>query len=117
MEIKTEEYSITYDVASASVTCQGSLFLSPEEYEPILQLLTKAAEDKKWSKTFTMDIRELQFLNSSGINTLIKFLTYVSETESLKFQLVIKGQKNNLFHDKLLRNFKCMIPTLGVELS
>ena len=45
MEIKTEDYRICYDPATATVSFVGSLRLrGPTEYEPILQLLGKVAD-------------------------------------------------------------------------
>ncbi|MDM8560027.1 hypothetical protein [Candidatus Parabeggiatoa sp. HSG14] len=118
MDIKTEEYNIIYDSTTTTVVCDGSLFLnSIKEYEPILELFKKAAEENKFSKTFTVDLRELQFLNSSGINMMIKFVSHVAEGASFKFKLVVKGQKENLFHEKLLKNFQCLMPSLVVQLE
>ena len=68
MDITREDYQVQYDEAAATVRCSGSFRLHGDEYKPMLDLLGHAADTK--SAMLTLDVRELQFLNSSGINTL-----------------------------------------------
>jgi hypothetical protein len=75
MDITREDYQVQYDEAAATVRCSGSFRLHGDEYKPMLDLLGHAADIK--SAMLTLDVRELQFLNSSGINTLSKFVLQV----------------------------------------
>ena len=117
MEIKTDKYSITYDSTIATVTCNGSLLLNgAKEYEPILQLLNKAAEQQQ-PNTLTVDLRKLKFLNSSGINTMTKFVINVCDIKELDLELVFVGYRNVAWQNKLLQNLQRLMPTLKAELE
>src|SRR6478672_8369539 len=64
MDIVHDDYQVHYDAATATVICQGSFRLrGTEEYAPILQVLTAAADAQP--ALLTLDLRTLQFLNSS----------------------------------------------------
>src|SRR5438128_5109206 len=53
----------------------------------LLQVLTAAADAHP--ATLTLDLRTLQFLNSSGINTLAKFVLHARQSTAT--QVVLKG--------------------------
>ncbi|RKZ37521.1 MAG: hypothetical protein DRQ49_16115 [Gammaproteobacteria bacterium] len=117
MEIKTDKYNITYDLANATVTCKGSLLLNgAKEYEPILQLLNQAAEQQQ-PNSLTIDIRELKFLNSSGINMMTKFVINVSDIKSLELNLIVIAYKKIVWQEKLSKNLRRLMPTLLVKLE
>jgi hypothetical protein len=114
MEIKTENYSIGYDSATQTVICQGSLRLSGmEEYEPIVQLLNDVVDQKP--STITLNLQELEFLNSSGINVLSKFAIKVRQKGNI--QMLIKGSKNIPWQGKSLKNLQRLMPSLQLELK
>ena len=76
MEIKTQDYRICYDPSTTTVSFVGSLRLSgPAEYAPIVQLLGSIASVE--SAKITLNLQQLEFLNSSGINMLSKFIIEV----------------------------------------
>ena len=114
MEIQANDYRIGYDLAEATVTCQGSLRLSGmEEYEPIIQFLNDVAETEP--PQIVLDLRQLQFLNSSGINMLSKFAIKVRQKGNI--QMLIKGSKQIPWQGKSLRNLVRLMPTLQLELE
>ena len=109
MDITHEDYQVHYDEANAVVRCQGSFRLhGGEEYQPILDLLIAAADDKP--QTLTLDVRELQFLNSSGINTLSKFILRVRNHQVS--QVLIQGSARFPWQEKSLKNFQRLLPGL-----
>ena len=117
MEIKADKYSIVYDHDTATISCTGSLLLNgAKEYEPILQLLNMAAEQQQ-QKTLTIDLRELKFLNSSGINMMTKFVINVSDIKSLDIELVVIGSKKIAWQEKLSKNLRRLMPTLKAKLE
>jgi len=117
MEIKNDKYSITYDLANATVTCKGSLLLNGvKEYEPILQLFNQTAEQQQ-PNSLTVDIRELKFLNSSGINMMTKFVINVSDIKSLDLELIVVGYKKIAWQEKLSKNLRRLMPALVVNLE
>lgn len=113
MEIKTEDYSVVLDEASSTVVCKGSFRLNgTEEYAPIVQLLNSAADSQP--EVITLDLTELQFLNSSGINVLSKFV--ISIRQRSKIGLTIKGAKKIPWQGKSLLNLQRLMPALKLEL-
>ena len=114
MDIVHDDYQVHYDAATATVLCQGSFRLrGTEEYAPILQVLTAAADAKP--ATLTLDLRTLRFLNSSGINTLSKFVLHVRESNVT--QVVMKGSHLFPWQAKSLKNFQRLLPGLHLEIE
>ncbi len=114
MEITHDDYVVRYDPATATVVCQGSFRLQgSEEYAPILQLLTEAADAKP--ATLVLDLRALRFLNSSGINTLSKFVLQVRKHNAS--QVVVKGSSQFPWQQKSLKNFQRLLPGLQLEIE
>jgi hypothetical protein len=114
MDITHNDYQVYYDEASAIITCHGLFRLRDgTEYQPILDLLIEAADTK--AETLTLDVRELQFLNSSGINTLSKFILQVRKHKAS--QVVMQGSYTHPWQKKSLSNFQKLLPTLRLEIE
>ena len=114
MDIVHADYEVHYDAATATVVCQGSFRLrGTEEYAPILQVLTAAADAQP--ATLTLDLRTLQFLNSSGINMLAKFVLHARQYKAT--QVVMKGSYHFPWQEKSLRNFQRLLPRLYLEME
>jgi hypothetical protein len=114
MEINRKDYSVLYDCVTETVTCSGSFRLSQmEEYAPIVQLLNDVAEREP--KTITLDLRKLEFLNSSGINILSKFVIKVRQQKNT--QIVVKGSQQIPWQGKSLKNLQRLMPLLHLELE
>ena len=114
MEIKTDEYNVAYNSDTATTICKGSFLLSSaEEYAPILQILNTAAEQQP--KQLTLDVKELEFLNSSGINMFTKFVISVRKKTTL--QLVTIGYEGIPWQVRLLKNLQRLLPTLKLKLE
>jgi hypothetical protein len=117
MELKADKYSVVYDPDTAMVTCKGSLLLNgAKEYEPLLQLFNMAAEQQQ-PNSLTIDLRELKFLNSSGINMMTKFVINVGDIKALDIELMVIGCKNIAWQDKLLKNLRRLMPTIKTKLE
>ncbi|MEK8018789.1 MAG: hypothetical protein VSS75_018100 [Candidatus Parabeggiatoa sp.] len=114
MKIETEDYSVTYHPETAIVVCKGSLLLSgTEEYAPILDLLNTAADEQ--STKLIVDVKELEFLNSSGINTFTKFVVKVRKKQTLQLETV--GYGSIPWQVRLLKNLQRLLPTLALQLE
>jgi hypothetical protein len=113
MEIKHDDYTVTYNPEIATITCSGSFRLRGVEYADILDLLKQVADAKP--DTITLDVRELQFLNSSGINSLSKFVIQVRNHKVS--QMVIKGSGRIPWQTKTLKNFQRLLPGLQLEIE
>jgi len=113
MEIKTEDYRICYDPSTATVSFVGSLRLSgPEQYAPIVQLLGEVADVEPTK--ITLNLQQLEFLNSSGINMLSKFIIEVRKKGGV--QMAVQGSQRIAWQGKSLRNFHRLMPGLQLEL-
>ena len=114
MEIKTENYQVTYDEASHNIVFDGSLRLNGSaEYEPISKLLNEVAQQEP--EKMVLDLRELNFLNSSGISILSKFVISVRKRKNI--QMVVIGAKKNPWQGKSLKNLQRLMPSLKLELE
>ncbi len=114
MEIHGDNYDINYDSGTATLTCSGSLRLyGPTEYAPILELLNGVVEERP--PAITLNVRDLKFLNSSGINTLSKFVIKVRDLK--ESGLVVQGSSLFSWQGKSLKNLQRLMPELTLELE
>lgn len=112
MEIKTEDYNIFYDPETVSAKFQGSLRLSGmDEYGPIIDLLNLMAE--KEPPKMTLDLRQLEFLNSSGISMLSKFVIKVRQKKDVT--ILVLGSKSIPWQGKSLKNLQRLMPELTLD--
>jgi hypothetical protein len=113
MEIKNEDYSVIYDPATTTVNFQGSLRLSGmAEYAPIVELLDRTLETNP--DCITLNLEKLEFLNSSGINVLSKFVIKVRQKKTVR--TIVRGNQNILWQAKSLKNLQRLMPSLQLEL-
>jgi hypothetical protein len=111
VQIKTDDYTIRYEPEVATVFFQGLLRLDGmEEYQPIMDVLLNAIEK---SPTFTINLRELEFLNSSGISMLSMFVVKARDTG--RVDLVFQGSEKILWQTKSLKNLQRLMPKLKLE--
>lgn len=114
MEIKTEDYQICYDPETKTVIWQGLLQLSDmDEYAPIVDLLDGAAHSEPL--TLRLDLRGLEFLNSSGINMLSRFVIKVRQRQDAC--VIVQGSKKITWQGKSLKNLQRLMPSLQLELE
>ena len=111
-EIRREDYLVTYHPESATIILQGVLRLQGlPAYAPITEFLNEMVDNRP--ETITINLRELTFLNSSGIDMLLKFVIKVRKQ---KFsQLVIMVSNEIPWHKKSLNNLQRLMP--GLELT
>jgi hypothetical protein len=113
MEIKAETYSLWYDTATTTIFLQGSLRLcGVEEYTPIEQLFNDVVEQEP--TTIILNLNNLEFLNSSGINLLSKFVINVRKKKNI--QMTIVGSEQIPWQAKSLKNLQRLMPSLKLEL-
>lgn len=113
-EIKGQDYSILYDRESATISFQGELSLGgPSDYAPIVELLDEVANPEP--PTITLDLKKLEFLNSSGISMLSKFVITVRKKKTI--QLLVVGSNDVPWQQKSLKNLEKLLPTLKLELE
>lgn len=113
LETKGDDYRVWHDLEANTTYMQGLLRLSGKaEYQPIASLLQEALEQ---SSQFTLDVRELEFLNSSGITMLTMFV--VKARQKGNVALTVKGSEKILWQTKSLKNLQRLMPHLNLEFT
>jgi hypothetical protein len=114
MEISGDNYKIRGDNNSATVDFVGSLRLSGnEEYAPILKLLYDVASSEP--SNITLNLKQLQFLNSSGISMLSKFVIDMRKKNTIK--MIVIGSNDIPWQGKSLKNLQRLMPALKLEFN
>jgi hypothetical protein len=112
MEVSGDSYRAQYVPERHVVRCEGAYSLDGvEEYGAISQLLNEAATGEH--ETLTLDLRDLTFLNSSGINILSRFVIAVRRKG--EFGLRVLGSRSIPWQTKSLINFQRLMPALVLE--
>lgn len=112
MEVKTDDYRVWYEPETATANFQGLLRESGiAEYKPIEQLLEEAiAQDPP---TLTLNLQQLEFLNSSGMSILSRFVIGVRKKKTI--QLIVRGSNEIPWQKKSLGNWQRLMPGLTLE--
>jgi hypothetical protein len=111
--IKTDDYAVTFDPELNTIIFTGSLRLNGmDEYSPILDLLDLAVAQNPNNLIFNLE--SLEFLNSSGINMLSKFV--IKMRQKGEILILVKGSKTIPWQSKSLKNLQRLMPTLEIEL-
>jgi hypothetical protein len=114
MEIKTSDYHISYDNTTSTIYCQGSFRLGgTDEYTPIADLCNQVADLEPQPAVIRLNLRQLAFLNSSGINMLSKFIIRVRQKENIL--VVVQGSQKIPWQGKSLKNLQRLMPSLQLE--
>jgi hypothetical protein len=113
VEIKADDYKVWFDRTNTTVHLQGFLRLKGmEEYQPIMDILIMAVEN---SSSLTVNLQELEFLNSSGISMLSIFVVKVRQKGDV--QLTLQGTDKILWQTKSLKNLQRLMPSLTLRFS
>ena len=117
-KIQTPDFTVYFEATEQTVVLMGSLRLNAApEYEPISQLMTRAL-DKLVSEskpTLNIDVRELKFLNSSGINLLYQFVLKVRKHGGIGLKVL--GSSSNAWQTKSLANMTKFMPALQLQID
>ncbi|MDM8516775.1 hypothetical protein QUF76_11295 [Desulfobacterales bacterium HSG16] len=95
MNIEGKGYKVNFD-GKGKLAMSGKLAAMPEEYEKIedffekvLDIMTESSKDKTGSAELIFDLRDLTFLNSSGIKTIcVSLVMEADDIEDLYMKIL-----------------------------
>ncbi|MEM9215005.1 MAG: STAS domain-containing protein [Cyanobacteria bacterium P01_F01_bin.150] len=113
-EIKGDDFNISYESQTQTLSFQGSLRLGGvQSYQPLMELLNGVQAEHP--ELITLDLKELEFLNSSGISMISKFVINVRRQNVSK--MLVKGSSNIPWQSKSLKNLKRLMPSLQLVIE
>lgn len=102
MKITAGDSILTFTEQEQTAVLEGSMRLANlTEYDVVLEFLNNISE--KINDTLILDLRELKFLNSSGITTLSMFI--LDKKKLNKPKIVVIGSNQISWQEKSLKNF------------
>ncbi len=111
--INGESFAIQLDEGNSTVLFKGALRLSgTEDYAPILDLLKETLMSP--ANPIVLDLRELDFLNSSGITMLSRFVIEARDHAGIDVQFL--ASESVPWHARSLKNLQRLMPSLGIRL-
>jgi hypothetical protein len=114
MQIVTDDYTVKYVPEEDTVYMSGTMRLpSIEAYQPILDILLSAIASAP--PVLTIDMQQLQFLNSSGMSMLLMFVVKVRDKGSI--HMVIKGSQGIPWQTKSLKNLPRLMPDMVLAMN
>ena len=112
MDINTNEYKVWAE--GATIHYEGTMRLSgTDAYAPILEIMQSVLASKP--EAIVLDLTELEFLNSSGINLLAKFTIEVRKQPGVG--LAVRGSTRIPWQSKSLPNLKKLHPAVDLVIS
>jgi hypothetical protein len=112
--INGESYEVRLEDKSSTVSFKGALRLSgAEDYTPILNLLKATLTDS--TPPIVLDLRELDFLNSSGITMFSRFVIEARDHAGVDLQVL--ASQAIPWHARSLKNLQRLMPSLNIRLT
>lgn len=109
MNLQHEDYLISYDTPSETVYFQGTLRLNGlPAYQPILNFLNEVINQNP--STLKLDVKKLDFLNSSGILMLSRFLLKFRQSSTIHFIMI--ASNSTPWQAQSLKNLSRLLPHL-----
>jgi hypothetical protein len=113
-KINGESYEIRQEEDNSAILFKGALRLSgAEDYAPILNMLKETLATP--TTPIVLDLRELDFLNSSGITMLSRFVIEARDCAGINLQVL--ASEAVPWHGRSLKNLQRLMPSLGILLT
>lgn len=111
--IHGESFEILLEEESSTVLFKGALRLcGTEDYAPILNLLKETLSNS--AMPIVLDLRQLEFLNSSGITMLSRFVIEARDHAGIEIQML--ASEAVPWHARTLKNLQRLMPSLSIRL-
>lgn len=112
--VNGESFEVRLEESSSTVYFKGALRLNgTDDYAPILNLLKAALVEA--SPSIVLDLRELDFLNSSGITMFSRFVIEARDRAGIDLHVLASGDIP--WHVRSLKNLQRLMPSLSIRLS
>jgi hypothetical protein len=112
--IHGESFEIQLEEENSNVLFKGALRLcGTEDYAPILDMLKETLINP--TTPIVLDLRQLDFLNSSGITMLSRFVMEARSHEGIDIQVL--ASEAVPWHARSLKNLQRLMPTLTIRLT
>jgi hypothetical protein len=112
--INGESFEVRLEDDNSTVFFKGALRLSgTEDYAPILEMLKETLIAP--SMAIVVDLRELDFLNSSGITMFSRFVIAARDRHGINLHFL--ASEAIPWHARSLKNLQRLMPSLNVRLS
>jgi len=108
-----ENYQVTYAEDENTLILDGTLRLRGlDEYKDISHLLDHCLSQ---NQTVVLNVKKLDFLNSSGIAMLSQFVIRARKADNIK--LIIQGSVDIPWQSKSLKNLQRLMPELELNIN
>ncbi len=95
MEIKEPAYSVLYDAVTHTVKFKGTFNIRGSEgYKEITAMLNKVEAQLSPPAEIVVDVRETEFLNSSGITALGKFTIRLRQKTGVSLTVLCSNKQS-----------------------
>lgn len=112
--ISGESFEVRLEEDNQTVSFKGALRLSGmEDYAPILEMLKGTLSNPQAPIVF--DVRELDFLNSSGITMFSRFVIEARERADVSLQFL--ASEAIPWQSRSLKNLQRLMPSLQITVS
>jgi hypothetical protein len=112
--IHGESYEVRLEDDNSTVFFKGALRLSGmDDYAPILDMLKGTLVDP--IAPVVLDVRELDFLNSSGITMFSRFVIEARDRGGVKVHFL--ASESISWHARSLKNLQRLMPSLEIRLT
>jgi len=109
MQVQGDKYSITYQSETETVRCAGFLDLRGKDgYKDIADLFDKVAARSPSPEKIMLDVRDLEFLNSSGITTIGGFVIKLRKKEGI--MLLIQCANKHSWQSRSMTGLQKLMP-------
>ncbi|HAO22937.1 MAG TPA: hypothetical protein DCQ37_22300 [Desulfobacteraceae bacterium] len=109
MAIRENKYQANYDSQTATVVCKGTLDLRGKDgYKEIAELFDHVVNQPDLPTDITLDVRELEFLNSSGITTLGGFIIKLRNKGGAR--LIVKCSNKYSWQERSMKGLEKLMP-------
>jgi len=109
MIIQENDYTLSYE--DNIITISGKLSLMLEEYEKIETFFEKIIESQP--REITLDIRNLEYLNSSGIKTIcVNLILEADDIEDIQMKII--GSEQYTWQKETVPTFEDLMDNLEI---